>query len=153
MFIVLRQAELSKLSPLGKTISSDGNQETDHEQILIGAYRYYGDALVGSLTTSNCRLVRLLPGVSDNSKRQIPKNNIAPRQRDGMLMSNEQWLHQVYQPVNHLLSQILSSLDAQIEPRLTFDDELLEEFQAYLKPVETGSGRKLLFVPCLIHPV
>jgi len=30
-------------------------------------------------------------------------------------MSNEQWLHQVYQPVNHLLSQILSSLDAQID--------------------------------------
>jgi len=73
-----------------------------------------------------------------------------------MLMSNEQWLHQVYQPVNHLLSQILSSLDAQIDELAAddFDDELLEEFQAYLKPVETGSGRlKLLFVPCLIHPV
>jgi len=47
-----------------------------------------------------------------------------------MLMSNEQWLHQVYQPVNHLLSQILSSLDAQIDELAADpDDELLENFR------------------------
>jgi len=69
--------------------------------------------LVGSLTTSNCRLVRLLPGVSD-SKRQIPKTiSRTTKGRDADEL--EQWLHQVYQPVNHLLSQILSSLDAQID--------------------------------------
>jgi len=70
-------------------------------------------------------------------------------------MSNEQWLHQVYQPVNHLLSQILSSLDAQID-ELAADPLMMNCLRnlAYLKPVETGSGRlKLLFVPCLIHPV
>ncbi len=47
----------------------------------------------------------------------------------------EQWLYQVYQPVNRLLCQILNSLEEQIEELAAdpFDDELLEEFQAYLK--------------------
>jgi molecular chaperone DnaJ len=46
-----------------------------------------------------------------------------------------QWLHKVYQPVNRLLCQILNSLEEQIDQLAAdpFDDELLEEFQAYVK--------------------
>jgi len=91
------QAELSKLSPLGKTISSDGNQETDHEQIvrINAAYEVLGDA-VGSLTTSNCRLVRLLPGVSDNSKRQIPKtiSRLTTKGRDADEQQSSKFINQ-----------------------------------------------------------
>lgn len=47
----------------------------------------------------------------------------------------EEWLRQVYQPVNRLLCRILNSLEAQIEQLAAdpFDDELLEEFQEYLR--------------------
>ena len=46
----------------------------------------------------------------------------------------QQWFKQIYSPVNRSLSQIMSSLADEIE-RLSadpFDDELMEEFQAYL---------------------
>ncbi|WP_414751887.1 J domain-containing protein [Anabaena sp. CCY 9910] len=47
----------------------------------------------------------------------------------------EEWLRLVYQPVNRLLSTILSSLEEQIEELAAdpFDDELLDEFQEYLQ--------------------
>jgi molecular chaperone DnaJ len=47
----------------------------------------------------------------------------------------EKWLHQVYEPVNHLLCRILNSLEAQIETLAAdpFDDELLERFQIYIE--------------------
>jgi molecular chaperone DnaJ len=46
----------------------------------------------------------------------------------------QQWLHQVYQPVNRLLSCILNPLKEQIDDLSAdpFDDELLEDFQTYL---------------------
>lgn len=47
----------------------------------------------------------------------------------------EEWLRFVYQPVSNLLNRILYSLQPQIEKLAAdpFDDELLEEFQDYLK--------------------
>ncbi len=47
----------------------------------------------------------------------------------------EEWLRFVYQPVSNLLNKILYSLQPQIEKLAAdpFDDELLEEFQEYLK--------------------
>ena len=47
----------------------------------------------------------------------------------------EQWLQRVYQPVNRHLCRILNSLEEQIDALAAdpFDDELIEEFQAYLK--------------------
>ncbi len=47
----------------------------------------------------------------------------------------EQWLQYVYQPVNQHLDRILYSLEEQIDALAAdpFDDELIEEFQAYLK--------------------
>ncbi|WP_088890759.1 J domain-containing protein [Leptolyngbya ohadii] len=45
------------------------------------------------------------------------------------------WLKKVYQPVNRMLNRILGSLREQINALAAdpFDDELLEEFQAYLE--------------------
>ncbi|MDZ8027954.1 MAG: DnaJ domain-containing protein [Nostoc sp. ChiQUE01a] len=47
----------------------------------------------------------------------------------------EEWLRKVYQPVNRLLCTILYSLEEQMEQLAAdpFDDELLDEFQEYLK--------------------
>ncbi|MDF5707854.1 MAG: J domain-containing protein [Nostoc sp. S4] len=47
----------------------------------------------------------------------------------------EEWLRRVYQPVNRLLCTILYSLEEQMEQLAAdpFDDELLDEFQEYLK--------------------
>ncbi len=47
----------------------------------------------------------------------------------------EQWLRKVYQPVNRLLCTILYSLEEQMEQLAAdpFDDDLLDEFQEYLK--------------------
>lgn len=44
------------------------------------------------------------------------------------------WLSRVYQPINRLLSQIVNPLQDQIDELAAdpFDDELLEDFQAYL---------------------
>jgi molecular chaperone DnaJ len=44
------------------------------------------------------------------------------------------WLHYVYQPINRLLAQILNPLADQIDELSAdpFDDELLDDFQAYL---------------------
>lgn len=44
------------------------------------------------------------------------------------------WLNQVYQPVNRFLARILNPLQDQIDDLAAdpFDDELLEDFQAYL---------------------
>lgn len=46
-----------------------------------------------------------------------------------------QWIRLVYQPVSRTLSQILNSLDDQVDELSAdpFDDELMEEFQAYLE--------------------
>jgi molecular chaperone DnaJ len=52
----------------------------------------------------------------------------------------DRWLKQVYQPVNRLLNQILKPLRDQIDDLAAdpFDDELLEEFQAYLEDCRTS---------------
>ncbi|MBD2060453.1 DnaJ domain-containing protein [Oculatella sp. FACHB-28] len=46
----------------------------------------------------------------------------------------QQWLNQVYQPVNRMISHILNPLKEQIDELSAdpFDDELLENFQTYL---------------------
>lgn len=47
----------------------------------------------------------------------------------------EQWLRDVYAPVNHLAARILNSLDCQIESLAAdpFDDDLMQDFEDYLQ--------------------
>lgn len=65
-----------------------------------------------------------------------PKSDRSARKRGRAADEQVQkWLQQVYQPVNRLLLNILSSLDEQIDELAAdpFDDELLEGFQDYLQ--------------------
>lgn len=62
----------------------------------------------------------------------------SPRQRRRGRDADEhlrQWLQRVYQPVNRELCEVLYSLDEQIDDLAAdpFDDELMDDFQAYLE--------------------
>ncbi|MBD2462960.1 J domain-containing protein [Oscillatoria sp. FACHB-1407] len=72
----------------------------------------------------------------DRQERTTAAQNSHRRRKTGQ-DSDEQlqlWLNRVYQPVNRLLNQILNPLQDQIDDLAAdpFDDELLEEFLAYL---------------------
>jgi len=95
---------------LVKLFHPDSNQETaNHEQIIRNAaYEVLRDATSRQSYDQELSVRPLLPGVSDNSKGNRPKQYRAiqtGRDADEQL---EQWLQQVYQPVN-LLYRILSS--------------------------------------------
>lgn len=66
------------------------------------------------------------------AQRQYRQRRQSGRNTDEHL---QRWLMQVYQPVNRMLSQILSPLKSQINALAAdpFDDELLDEFQDYLE--------------------
>lgn len=68
---------------------------------------------------------------SQRSSRTSYPNRPSGRDADEQI---EIWLQQVYQPVNRSLCQILNSLEQQIEELSAdpFDDELLDNFQAYI---------------------
>jgi molecular chaperone DnaJ len=68
------------------------------------------------------------------------------RQRQTGRHSDEQlqlWLSRVYQPVNRIIGQIISPLKTQINQLAAdpFDDDLLEDFQAYLEDCRTSLQR------------
>lgn len=132
---------------LVKLFHPDSNKETaDNEQIIRinAAYEVLGDATSrrsydqqlhhgvayhkhGSSTASR-RERQQRTAAAQNQYRASRKTG---RDADEQL---EQWLHQVYQPVNRLLCRILNSLEEQIEALAAdpFDDELLEQFQDYI---------------------
>lgn len=124
----------------------DTNQEkADNEQIiqLNAAYEVLGDAenrrsYDQQLFQSQARRQHQQKEVrrerqqrSAAAQKQYQTARQTGRDADEQL---EQWMHQVYQPVNRLLCRILNSLEEQIEALAAdpFDDELLEEFQTYL---------------------
>lgn len=124
---------------LVKQFHPDSNREADREQILRinAAYEVlrdtqrrqsYDQQLSVNLRIAN-RERQQRTAAAQNQYRTSRKTG---RDADEQL---DQWLHQVYQPVNNLLYQILNSLEAQIDELAAdpFDDELLEDFQAYLK--------------------
>lgn len=125
---------------LVKQFHPDSNSETaDHEQTIRinAAYEVLGDAQKRQdYDQQMCS--RPIAGRRERQQRtQAAQNQYrASRQtRRDADKQLEQWLHQVYQPVNRLLCQILNSLEEQIDQLAAdpFDDELLEEFQIYIK--------------------
>jgi molecular chaperone DnaJ len=66
----------------------------------------------------------------------------------------QQWLKQVYAPVDRLLCRILYSLTEQIEELSAdpFDDELMEEFQAYLEDCRQDLNRAQRIFRSLPNP-
>ena len=135
------QAEIKQAyRRLVKLYHPDSNQQTaDNEQIIRinAAYEILGDP---EKRQSYDRQLgdRSQPTPSRRQQRttvvqkHYRTSHQTGRDADQQL---EQWLQQVYQPVNQLLCRILNSLEEQIEELAAdpFDDELLEEFQAYIK--------------------
>lgn len=66
------------------------------------------------------------------AEKQYQKRRYTTKDTDEQV---QQWLQQVYQPVNRLLCRILNPLQNQIDELSAdpFDDELLEDFQDYLQ--------------------
>ena len=142
---------------LVKLFHPDSNQETaDHEQIIRinAAYEVLGDnhnrrnydQQLQDDAQKNLNSDRQQRTASAQKHYQTKRKT--GREADEQV---EEWLRRVYQPVNHLLDGILYSLEEQIEQLAAdpFDDELLDEFQEYYKPVEMTSNRhKLLFDLC-----
>ena len=135
------QAEIKQAyRRLVKQFHPDCNQETaDHEQIIRinAAYEVLGDAQSRQsydqqMSVRRTVVCRERQQRTTAAQKQYRASRQTGRDADEQL---EQWLHQVYQPVNRLLCQILNSLEEQINALAAdpFDDELLEEFQAYLK--------------------
>jgi molecular chaperone DnaJ len=134
------QAEIKQAyRRLVKQFHPDSNQETaDHEQIIRinAAYEVLGDTHSRQSYDQQSSPHRVVHRGRQQRARDAQNQYRASRQtgRDAD-QQLEQWLHQVYQPVNHLLDQILNSLEEQIEKLAAdpFDDELLDEFQDYIK--------------------
>lgn len=133
------QAEIKKsYRRLVKQFHPDSNQDPDHEQIIRinAAYEVLGDAQNRySYDQQHYTAPRVRPERQQratNAQKQYHASRRTGRDADAQL---EQWLHDVYQPVNRLLCQILNSLEAQIDQLAAdpFDDQLLEEFQDYVK--------------------
>lgn len=135
------QAEIKEAyRRLVKLFHPDSNQETaDHEQIIRinAAYEVLGDnqnrrnydqqLQDDSQKLNSDRLQR-----TASAQKHYQTRRKTGREVDEQV---EEWLRQVYQPVNRLLCTILYSLEEQMEQLAAdpFDDELLDEFQEYLK--------------------
>ncbi|MDZ7965921.1 MAG: J domain-containing protein [Nostoc sp. DedSLP03] len=125
---------------LVKLFHPDSNQETaDREQIIRinAAYEVLGD----NQNRRNYDQELQNDSQKLNSDRQqrtaSAQQHYQTRRKTGRDVDEqvEEWLRQVYQPVNRLLCTILYSLEEQMDQLAAdpFDDELLDEFQEYLK--------------------
>ncbi|MDZ8261814.1 J domain-containing protein [Nostoc sp. ChiQUE01b] len=125
---------------LVKLFHPDSNQETaDREQIIRinAAYEVLGD----NQNRRNYDQELQNDSQKLNSDRQqrtaSAQQHYQTRRKTGRDVDEqvEEWLRQVYQPVNRLLCSVLYSLEEQMEQLAAdpFDDELLDEFQEYLK--------------------
>jgi molecular chaperone DnaJ len=125
---------------LVKLFHPDTNQESaDRDQIIRinAAYEVLGD----NHNRRNYDQQLQHDSQKLNSDRQqrtaSAQNHHQTRRKTGRDVDEqvEEWLRQVYQPVNRLLCTILYSLEEQMEQLAAdpFDDELLDEFQEYLK--------------------
>ncbi|MEH2025095.1 J domain-containing protein [Nostoc sp.] len=125
---------------LVKLFHPDTNQETaDREQIIRinAAYEVLGD----NQNRRNYDQELQDDSQKLNSDRQqrtaSTQQHYQRRRKTGRDVDEqvEEWLRQVYQPVNRLLCTILYSLEEQMDQLAAdpFDDQLLDEFQEYLQ--------------------
>ena len=135
------QAEIKQAyRRLAKLFHPDSNQKTaDAEQIvrINAAYEVLGDV---AKRRSYDYYLQPRPDVLQHDRQQrtaAVQNQHRVSRKTGKDADEqmEQWLQQVYQPVNNLLCRILNSLEEQIEALAAdpFDDQLLEEFQDYIE--------------------
>ncbi|MBK1987240.1 DnaJ domain-containing protein [Sphaerospermopsis aphanizomenoides BCCUSP55] len=138
------QAEIKQAyRRLVKIFHPDSHQETaDHQEIIRinAAYEVLSD------TQSRLNYDEELRNKQDNNQKyhnfRQQKTASERKPYHGKRQAGkdadekvEEWLRLVYKPVNRLLCVILNSLEEQIEELAAdpFDDELIDQFQEYLK--------------------
>lgn len=141
------QAEIKRAyRRLAKQFHPDSNQAaTNHDRIaeINAAYEILGDPQQRQSYDHQLRYQTGSYHVGYDAQRNRDRQERTAaaqaqyQQRQTGRASDEQlqlWLNQVYQPVNRYLHRILSSLADQIDDLAAdpFDDELLDDFQAYL---------------------
>ncbi|WP_341526172.1 DnaJ domain-containing protein [Nostoc sp. UHCC 0302] len=134
------QAEIKQAyRRLVKLFHPDSNQETaDNERIIRinAAYEVLGDTQnrhnYDQKLRDNSQKLNSDRQQTASAQKRYKATRPTGRDADEQV---EEWLRQVYQPVNRLLCNILYSLEEQMEELAAdpFDDELLEEFQEYLE--------------------
>lgn len=131
------QAEIKQsYRRLVKLFHPDSNQTTaDHDYVtrINAAYEVLGDP---DRRQSYNRTLKVKPQLRRTStvveSEPLRKSKRRGRDADQHL---QQWLRDVYTPVNRKLWQILAPLRAELDQLSAdpFDDELMEEFQVYLQ--------------------
>jgi molecular chaperone DnaJ len=128
------QAEIKQsYRNLAKLLHPDSNSKTaGHEEIvrLNAAYEVLGDSQKRQSYDRQFFQSSIQPTpVSQNVNRQYKQTG---RDADEQM---EQWLIQVYKPVNRMLNGILKPLKKEIDQLSAdpFDDELIEQFGTYLE--------------------
>jgi molecular chaperone DnaJ len=108
------------------------NQNSSHEQIikLNAAYEVLSDPQ--RRHSYDRHLPQSRPSVKTENTRHQRSQAHKTRDTDEHL---QQWLTQVYRPVNQILMRMIKSIDQEIEDLSAdpFDDELLNAFQTYLQ--------------------
>ncbi|MBW4630533.1 MAG: DnaJ domain-containing protein [Iphinoe sp. HA4291-MV1] len=154
------QAEIKQAyRRLVKMFHPDSNQNTsDPEQIIRinAAYEVLGD--VQNRQNYDQKLRQHSQKTTSNrqqrtaaAQQQYQTTRKTGKDADEQI---EEWLHQVYQPVNRLLFSILASLREQIDKLAAdpFDDVLLEEFQDYLHACQDDFKRAQITFRSLPNP-
>lgn len=123
---------------LAKQFHPDSHSETaNHEQIIQinAAYEILKDRQRRQDYDRQLRAAKF-PGRSRQERTVYAQNQYRQQKQTGRDTDRhlQRWFRQVYTPVNQILHQILDSLDQEIDQLSAdpFDDELMEEFQAYL---------------------
>ncbi|NJM62276.1 MAG: DnaJ domain-containing protein [Oscillatoriales cyanobacterium RU_3_3] len=126
------QAEIKQAyRRLAKLLHPDSkNQRAGHEEIvrLNAAYEILGDPQQREFYDRQ---------LSGDSQQQAAQNARRYQQQTGREADAqmEQWVKQVYKPVNRMLNSILKPLKKEIDCLSAdpFDDELIEDFQSYIE--------------------
>src|SRR6476646_3299343 len=110
-------------------VLSDPQRRQSYDQEL--AHRLYGARFDPEVMSPGDRQRRAAE-VQKQYREQYPTGQAADEHL-------QLWLHQVYAPVNRLLSRILRALAEEIDELAAdpFDDELMEGFQEYLADCHT----------------
>jgi molecular chaperone DnaJ len=135
------QAEIKQAyRRLVKIFHPDSNQQTaDHEQIIQinAAYEVLSDTQSRENYDEKLRTGSHIANSTRQQRTAAAQKRYQATRKRGKDVDEqvEEWLRLVFQPVSHLLYEILNSLQPQIEELAAdpFDDELLEQFQNYLK--------------------
>ncbi|HEY9635418.1 MAG TPA: DnaJ domain-containing protein [Coleofasciculaceae cyanobacterium] len=126
---------------LAKLFHPDSQRETaDPDKIiqLNAAYEVLSDPIRRRSYDHQLRYQQHQPERQNRQQRTAEAQQYYQRQRQTAQDADAQlsdWLQQVYKPVNRLISRILNPLKAKLDELSAdpFDDELMEDFQAYLE--------------------